>query len=315
VAGRRAIEALVVIGGSTASGKSDLALRLARAVDGVIVNADSQQLFADLPILTARPTAAEQASSLHRLYGLLDAAAQPSVGRWLALVEPVLAETWGEGRPAIVVGGTGLYLHALLHGMPAMPEIPAWLRAGLRTWAATVPAEAAHARLQGRDPELAAHLQPGDRQRVLRALEVIEATGRSLRQFQSEPRRRISLPGGWRGVALLPPPASVNRRIERRLEAMLAVGALYEVRALLARRPDSLMLPIAKVQGMRELAAVAQARLGLQTARALIAAGTRQYAKRQRTWFRHQLPELSTCPQPGEDLDPLALFAGLGRTD
>lgn len=312
-AGRRAIEALVVIGGSTASGKSALALRLARQLDGVIVNADSQQLFADLPILTARPPAADEAAAPHRLYGLLGAAEQPSVGRWLDLVEPVLAVARGERRPAIVVGGTGLYLHALLHGIPAMPEIPPALRAGLRAWAATVPAGAIHARLVACDPDMAAKLEPGDRQRTLRALEVIEATGRSLSSFQALTNRQIALPGRRCGIALVPPPAAVNQRIETRLDTMLECGALAEVCGFLTCHSDFRLLPIAKVQGLRELAAVCEGSLDIERARTLIAARTRQYAKRQRTWFRHQLPELQPVEAVAESDQALAAIgASLG---
>ncbi|MEK0082026.1 tRNA (adenosine(37)-N6)-dimethylallyltransferase MiaA [Benzoatithermus flavus] len=294
------IDALVVIGGSTASGKSTLALAVARALDGVVVNADSQQLFQDLPILTARPTPADEAVVPHRLYGVLAADEQPSVGRWLTLVEPVLAACRAEGRPAIVTGGTGLYLHALLHGMPEMPEIPADLRSSLRAWAERIDGAALHERLAMRDPVMAARLRPSDTQRLLRALEVVEATGRSLAEWQEAPRRCIPLPERRLGIALLPPPAVVNPRIEARLEVMLKGGALEEVETLLQRRPDALRLPTAKIHGLRELAALLQGRLGLEEAKRSIAAQIRQYAKRQRTWFRHQLPELQSMAALGD---------------
>jgi tRNA dimethylallyltransferase len=297
---RGRIEALVVIGGTTASGKSDLALSLARQTNGVVVNADSQQLFADLPILTASPGPVETAQAPHRLYGLLGPEEQPTVARWLALLDPVLAEARRDGRPVIVVGGTGLYLHGLLHGLPEMPDIPAGLRAELRAWAAGVPAGEAHARLAARDPQTAARLRPTDRQRVLRALEVIEATGRPLRAWQSGPRRRLPVPSAIRGLALVPPPAAVNPRIAARLAAMLDAGALPEVEALLARRPDAVSLPIAKVHGLRELAAVIRGELGEDEACGAIAAQVRRYAKRQRTWLRHQLPELEPMDATGE---------------
>jgi tRNA dimethylallyltransferase len=305
--------ALIVIGGSTASGKSALALALAQELGGIVVNADSQQLFADLPILTARPTSADEALVPHRLYGELTADEQPSVGRWLALIEPVIADARAQARPAIVVGGTGLYLHALLHGIPAMPEIPTELRTGLRAWAATVPAGEVHARLAARDLDMAMRLQPGDRQRTLRALEVVEATGRSLSALQATASRRIALPGRTYGVAVIPPPADVNQRIEARLEAMIEAGAVAEVNRLLERQPDCLHLPIAKVQGLRELAAVRDGRLEFELARTLIAARTRQYAKRQRTWFRHQLPELQPVEAMGEGREVFAaVTASLG---
>jgi tRNA dimethylallyltransferase len=306
-------EALVVIGGSTASGKSALALALAEATGGVVVNADSQQLFADLPTLTARPTAADEARAPHRLYGFLAADEQPSVGRWLALAEAELAAARAAARPAIVTGGTGLYLHALLHGMPDMPSIPEDLRAGLRREAAAVPAGELHARLRRLDPAMARRLQPGDRQRVLRALEVATATGRSLADWQTAPPRRVDLPAASVGVALVPPSAVVNPRIEARLDAMLATGAVDEVRGLLRRRPDALRLPIAKVHGLRELAVVGEGRLGLAEARAVVAGQIRRYAKRQRTWFRHRLPELRPIVVPGEDPAALRVVADLLR--
>lgn len=296
-----AIEALVVIGGSTASGKSGLALALARAVGGVVINADSQQLFADLRILTARPTPEEEAAVSHRLYGVLPADAQPSVGDWLARVAAELDRCHGAAVPAIVTGGSGLYLHALLHGMPAMPDVPPDLRRSLRSWAAGRPAAEVHARLAACDPVMAARLPRSDPQRLLRALEVVEATGRSLAEWQAMPRERPRLPGPVVGAALLPPAGIVNPRIEARLDAMLAQGARDEVAALLRRRPDALRLAVAKVHGLRELAAMERGELAHASARAAIAAQIRQYAKRQRTFFRGQLPELAVATTLGDD--------------
>lgn len=308
------IDALVVIGGSTASGKSGLALAVARAVGGVVLNADSQQLFADLRILTARPTPAEEALARHRLYGVLPADAQPSVGDWLARMAAELDRCREAAAPAIVAGGSGLYLHALLHGMPAMPDIPPDLRRALRDWAAGRPPAELHARLAAVDPLMATRLPPSDPQRLLRALEVIEATGRSLAAWQAMPRGRQRLPELVVGTALLPPAATVNPRIEARLDAMLAEGAQAEVAALLARRPDALRLPIAKVHGLRELAAVQCRALSHGDARAAIAAQIRQYAKRQRTFFGRQLRELAPAATLGDDpaLLPM-LLARLGH--
>ncbi len=302
----------MVIGGSTASGKSALALALARRFGSVVINADSQQLFADLPILTARPSTADEQVVPHLLYGLLDASEQPSVGRWLALVQPTLAKLQTERRPAVIVGGTGLYLHALLQGIPAMPDIPAALRAELRAWAAASPAAALYARLQQRDPSMAARLQPGDQQRVLRALEVIEATGRSLIAWQADTRQRLNLSVTPIGIALVPPPALVNPRLEARLDAMLDEGVMTEVADLLERRPGATQLPIAKVHGLRELAAVHRGALPVDQARASIVTQIRQYAKRQRTWFRHQLPQLQPVVTTGETNEALdAVIASL----
>jgi tRNA dimethylallyltransferase len=176
-----------------------------------------------------------------------------------------------------------------------------------------VPAGELHARLRRLDPAMARRLQPGDRQRVLRALEVATATGRSLADWQTAPPRRVDLPAASVGVALVPPSAVVNPRIEARLDAMLAAGAVDEVRGLLRRRPDALRLPIAKVHGLRELAVVGEGRLGLAEARAVVAGQIRRYAKRQRTWFRHRLPELRPIVVPGEDPAALRVVADLLR--
>jgi tRNA dimethylallyltransferase len=283
-----------------------LALELARRTGGIVINADSQQLFADLPTLTARPGPNETALIPHRLYGLLAADEQPSVGRWLSLVAGTLAEARNEGRPAIVAGGTGLYLHALLHGLPPMPDVPGALRTELRAAARAESPERLHARLAACDPGMAGRLQPGDTQRILRALEVIEATGRSLQAWQTDPRQRLALPARVAGFALVPPAATVNARIEARLRGMIEAGALSEVEKLLARWPAATSLPIAKVHGLLELALVCQGQLALEGARMSVAARTRRYAKRQRTWFRHQLPELQPIEAVGERDDALA---------
>jgi tRNA dimethylallyltransferase len=302
----------VVIGGSTASGKSALALALARATGGTIVNADSQQLFRDLPTLTARPTAGDEAEVPHRLYGVLGPEEQPSVGRWLALAEPVLHTAPATG-PLILTGGSGLYIEALLRGVAPVPEIPAGLRAGLRAEAEALPAAALHERLRLLDPAMAERLRPGDRQRVLRALEVVLATGRSLAAWQrAGPGPRPPLPGPVVGVSLLPPAAVVNPRIEWRLRAMIEGGVLAEVRELAARRPGLATLPIAKVHGCRELLAVAQGRLDMAAAGASVAAQVRRYAKRQRTFFRGRLArELEPLPLLGEEPEALARLTGL----
>lgn len=301
---------LLVVGGSTASGKSALASALAERLGGVIVDADSQQLFADLPILTARPGAADEARVPHRLYGVLGPREQPSAGRWLALVLPVLAELAEAGRPAILCGGTGLYLHALLRGLSPIPEVPAALRARLREETRDLPTHLLHDRLATRDPLTAARLRPSDRQRVLRALEVLDATGRPLAAWQAEPRRPTVRPRMLLAVALLPPAAITSPRIAARLRDQLARGALDEVAALAEREPELVEAarsgrtdswPILKVHGCRELLAVREGRLALAAAEALIARQVRAYAKRQRTFFRHQLPELEPLPVTGEE--------------
>ncbi len=304
-----AVGPLLVLGGTTASGKSALALALAERTGAVIVNADSQQLFADLPILTARPTAAEEARVPHRLYAVLGPREQPSAGRWLALVVPLLRELAAAGRPVILVGGTGLYLEALLHGLSPVPEVPVALRARLLEESREVPTVALHARLARLDPLSAARLRPSDRQRILRALEVLEATGRPLASWQAEPRRPAVRPRALLGVALLPPAECTAPRIARRLRAQLEAGALDEVAALAATEAGLVEAarsgrvegwPIVKVHGCRELLAVLDGRLERTVAEAEIARQVRAYAKRQRTWFRHRLGELEPLPVTGQ---------------
>lgn len=291
--------ALAVIGGTTASGKSSLAMRVAERVGGLVVNADSQQLFADLPILTARPSAADEARVPHRLYGVLQATMQPSVGRWLELVAELLAAA--DRRPLILCGGTGLYLKALLQGIAEMPAVPASLRQSLAEEAEREPTDRLHARLRDCDPTMAARLRPSDRQRILRALEVVIATGRSLADWQAAPLRRLELPPTVAGIYLIPPVAENARRIALRLEAMLRQGAVEEVMALWQCQPGMLQLPIAKVHGARELLAVARGQLPLEDASSAIEAQIRQYAKRQRTFIRHQLPSSRTFAMTADD--------------
>lgn len=295
-----------MIGGTTASGKSALALSLAREVGGLVVNADSQQLFRDLPTLTARPTPEDEAQAPHRLYGIQGPDEQASAACWLGLLAPLLRAAGTDPRPLVLTGGTGLYLEALLRGLAPVPAIPDELRAALRGESADLTAETVHARLRAADPVMAARLLPSDRQRTLRALEVVLATGRSLAAWQADPPVRPALPGPLVGVALLPPPAVTTPRVEARLRAMLAGPALAEVEELLARRPDLAALPIAKVHGCRELLAVALGRLDPAAAEERTAAQVRQYAKRQRTFLRGRLPELEPLPLTGEAPEALA---------
>lgn len=292
---------VVLIGGSTASGKSALALALAEAADGVIINADSVQLYRDLPILTARPGPADLARAEHRLYGILAAHEPASVATWLARVEAELQRAAAADRLAIVTGGTGLYFKALLEGLAVMPDIPESLRLELRARADATPA--LHRELAALDPVLAARLQPTDRQRILRGLEVVLATGRPLSVWQADPPRRPHLPGPVAGLALLPPAELVDRRIEARLEAMLEAGLLDELRAFRGgpgRRPT----PLAKADGVAELGAYLDGTLDLLAAKRATVLKVRRYAKRQRTFFKGQL---------GAPLTPLAAIADAGK--
>jgi tRNA dimethylallyltransferase len=274
-----------VIGGPTASGKSGLALDAAEAFGGTVVNADSMQVYRDLRILTARPGPAEEARAPHRLYGVLDGAELCSAARWR---EMALAEIAAAAVP-IVVGGTGLYLRALLEGLAPVPAIPAALRAEARALHEALGGTAFRARLAERDPEGAARLHAGDTQRLVRAYEVVLATGRPLADWQ---RAQVKTAPAFPVLALvlLPPRAPLYETCDRRLAAMLAAGALDEVGGLLARRLDP-ALPIMKALGVPAFARHLRGEISLEEALRLAQAATRHYAKRQTTWFRHQLPE------------------------
>jgi tRNA dimethylallyltransferase len=299
---------LIVVAGPTASGKSALALRLAEAERAAIINADSMQLYRDLRLLTARPTPEDQACAPHRLYGILDATDPASAGRWLQLAGAAIGEAAAERRTAIVVGGTGLYLHALLHGLAPVPDIPAEIRATAHARLAALGAAAFHAELAGLDPTMAARLRPTDAQRLLRAYEVVVGTGRSLAAWQEMPPLRIDLPARRCGLALMPPRPALYQRVDRRLRAMIEHGALGELRAL-AERALPADLPLMKAVALPELLAHVAGRVDLDTALDRAIVQTRRYAKRQLTWLRHRLPELHAVAEFGDDLDPRRAMA------
>jgi tRNA dimethylallyltransferase len=303
---------LFVIAGPTASGKSALALRLAEATGGMIINADSMQLYRELRILTARPTAADEARVPHRLYGILEAEDPASAGRWLELAAAALAEARAARRPAIVVGGTGLYLHALLHGLAPVPEVPASARRAARGRLAELGPANLHAELARLDPVMAARLRPSDAQRVARAYEVIVGTGRSLDAWQAAPPLRPALPTPWTGIALMPPRAALYESIGRRLRGMIEAGALTELAALRRRTLDP-DLPLMKAVAVPELLAHLEGRIDLATAAERAIVQTRRYAKRQITWLRHRLPELRPIAAFGEAAAlPAAAFGSRG---
>ena len=279
---------VILIGGPTASGKSALALELARRIGGEIVNADSMQLYRDLHVLTARPTPAEEALAPHHLYGVADAADAWSAGRWLSAATRCLADIARRGRPAIVVGGTGLYLRALTDGLAPTPAIPAEVRQlAAQTFDRLGEAEF-RASLRERDPAAEARISTGDRQRLSRAWEVFEFTSRSLTDWQSATEG--GLPSETVSTVLLEPPRpELYARCDARVVQMVASGALDEARALADRELDP-VLPAMKAVGLRELARHLDAELTLDQAVALAQQATRNYAKRQMTWFRRQTP-------------------------
>jgi tRNA dimethylallyltransferase len=280
----------VLIAGPTASGKSALALALAEATDGVIVNADSMQVYRDLRVLTARPTPEEEAVVRHRLYGHVDAAVNFSAGVWVADAAKVLAEAHAENRLPIFAGGSGLYFKALTRGLSAVPPIPPDVREDVRARLARDGVEALHATLMQRDPASAERLKPRDRTRIARALEVVEATGRSLTGWHRDGLPPLLAPGAFAAVFLCPERDELYARIDARFDAMLQARALDEVAALAARRLDPL-LPAMKAHGVPALIRHLNGELTLEQAAAIGRADTRHYAKRQFTWFRHQLPE------------------------
>ncbi|WP_249780597.1 tRNA (adenosine(37)-N6)-dimethylallyltransferase MiaA [Bradyrhizobium sp. dw_78] len=280
----------LLIAGPTASGKSALALALAEQVGGVVINTDSMQVYRDLRIITARPTADEEARVSHRLYGHVDAAVNFSAGSWVSDAAAALSEACAENRLPIFVGGSGLYFKALTRGLSAVPPIPADIRDGVRARLEQNGVEALHAELRKRDPESAERLKPRDRTRIARALEVVEATGRSLTDWHRDGLPPLLPPGEFTALFLAPEREALYARIDARFEAMLAASALQEVIALAARRLDPL-LPAMKAHGVPALIRHLNGELTLQQAAEIGRADTRHYAKRQFTWFRHQLPE------------------------
>ena len=280
--GRRAL----LIAGPTASGKSAAAIVLAERFDATIVNADSMQVYADLRILTARPTAEDERRAPHRLFGAIDGGVNYSVGRWAQAARDVLAEL-GD-RPVVFVGGTGLYFRALTEGLSDTPSAPEAVRWRIRAEAEGRASAELHADLKALDPETAARLNPSDRQRILRALEVAAATGRPLASFLGAQSAPALAAGEWAGLYLAPERAELYRRIDDRFDAMLADGALDEAERLRRRGLDP-ALPIMRAHGVRHLIAHLEGRTSLAEAAARSKLDTRHYAKRQFTWARHQM--------------------------
>jgi tRNA dimethylallyltransferase len=279
----------ILIAGPTSSGKSALAVELAERHRGTVLNADSMQVYGDLRIITARPTASDEAWVPHRLYGHVDAAENYSVGRWCRDVQSALDETRRDGRLPILVGGTGLYFKALTQGLSAVPLTPPEVRDAVRRRSDAEGAPELHAELARRDPEMAGRLKPGDKMRICRALEVLEATGRSLSDWHREGMPAILDPGQAVKLFLDVDRAELHRRIDTRFDLMLTAGALDEVRALAARGLDP-MLPAMKAHGVPWLRRHLAGEIGLEEAAMGGKLDTRRYTKRQVTWFRHQMP-------------------------
>ncbi len=280
----------ILITGPTASGKSALALKLAREHGGVVVNADSMQVYDTLRLLTARPSEEEMQGVPHLLYGHVPAGAAYSTGAWLRDVRALLPRLREEGKLPVFVGGTGLYFKALTGGLSEMPAVEDAVRQRWRARLAEEGAEALHRLLSQRDPAAARQLTPQDGQRIVRALEIFEAAGRSITDFQNRTGPVIVDPARAAKYVVLPERKLLHARIDRRFDLMLEGGAVAEVEALLAQGlpPD---MPVMKAIGVSQIAALLQGEMDMETVRATGAAATRQYAKRQMTWFRNQMDE------------------------
>jgi tRNA dimethylallyltransferase len=286
------MDTVVIIAGPTASGKSSLALDLAEAYGGTVINGDSQQLYRDLYILSARPDAVAEARAPHRLYGFLDAAERGSVARWRKLALAEIAAAIGARSLPILVGGTGLYLRSLTQGLAPVPDIPPEIRAEAAELYRRLGGTAFRDALARLDANAAARFPPGDRTRLTRAYEVVRATDIPIGAWQ----RQASSPAPCRFATLLlsPPRALLYAACDRRFAAMIAAGGLDEARALMARGLDP-GLPAMKAVGVPELMRHLRGEIALDEAVAVAQIATRRYAKRQMTWFRHQFGADLTC--------------------
>ncbi len=302
---------VALIAGPTASGKSALALRLAELTGGAIVNADSAQVYRDLPILSAAPSAEDTARAEHLLYGVLDGAVACSAADWAELANAELARLHADDRLPILVGGTGLYLRTLLDGIAPVPEIDPQIRAEVR--AASVAENLAA--LAPLDPVAAASLNPGDTTRIARALEVVRSSGKTLGEWQEQRTGGIGATIDLKALVLTPPRPWLYERCDRRFQQMVDQGAVKEVETLLARElnPD---LPVMRAIGVPELSAHLKGELSLEEAVAAGTQATRRYSKRQNTWFAHQPPPewpRFHDPLEGEAIDrALAMFVPAG---
>lgn len=303
---------VALIAGPTASGKSDLAIRLALALQergraGVVINADSAQVYADLAVLSARPSPTEMAGIEHLLFGAWDGGVACSAADWAAAARDVVDRAHAAGQVPILVGGTGLYVRTLLDGIAPIPAIDPAIRAAVRS----LPVAEAHAALAREDPERAAALHPSDTTRVARALEVVRSTGQPLAHWQARPTGGIGARIALHPAILLPPRDWLYQRCDQRFQRMLDGGAIAEVEALLARGLDP-DLPVMRAIGVPEIAAYLRGHSDLAETFRRGAQATRNYAKRQMTWLRHQCPAAWTRAET-ETFSEVDLFVSLLR--
>jgi len=287
----------ILIAGPTASGKSAAALKLARRIGGVIVNADSMQVYRDLRVLTARPSPEEERQAPHALYGHVDGAVRHSAGAWLAEARKVAQDAWQEGRVPIFTGGTGLYFRALEEGLADIPAIPPEVREAVADVA-----EAGAGALRGMAVELGLSNIPPDTQRLARALEVFLATGRELHAFHGSERSALPAQARVARVFIAPEREWLRERIARRFHAMLEQGAVEEVERLLARALDP-SLPVMKAHGVRNIAAALRGEITMDEAAQGAINETRQYAKRQMTWARKFMRHWRWAASPGSAVE------------
>jgi tRNA dimethylallyltransferase len=276
---------VALIAGPTASGKTALALHLAERGNFVIINADSAQVYSDLPILSAQPTVEEQKRVPHRLFGYLDGLSHCSAAQWAADAKLAIAQAHAAGATPILVGGSGLYIQTLLDGIAPIPEVDPQLRARIRA----LPVDQAYAELKEHDAAIAATLGPTDISRITRALEVVQSTGRSIADWRLTKTGGIGNAVALRPVLLLPPRDWLYARCDARFEMMLKRGAVAEVEALLSRRLSD-DAPVMRAIGVPEMSAYLKGAMSLDEAITRGQIATRQYAKRQFTWFRNQAP-------------------------
>jgi tRNA dimethylallyltransferase len=302
----RAEAKAILIAGPTASGKSAVALALADRLGGTVINADSMQLYRELRLLTARPSEADEAVAPHRLYGTVSASEAFSVGRWLEAAQAAIAAARGAGRMPILVGGTGLYFKALLEGLAPVPDIPPEVRAYWREQAVCLSAEALHRELLTRDPGMAAKSRISDPQRIVRALEVIDATGISLSEWQGAPAAPVLDAQAVTRLVIAPEREPLYAAIDARFDRMIENGAIEEVEALLVQGLDD-SLPAMRAHGVRELRAYLAGACSLEDAKIKSKTESRRYAKRQMTWARRYMADWEWFPRPQEAIDALLL--------
>ncbi|WP_289079291.1 tRNA (adenosine(37)-N6)-dimethylallyltransferase MiaA [uncultured Thalassospira sp.] len=281
---------VLIVAGPTASGKSALALDMAEAFDGVVINADSMQVYSELRVLSARPDESETSRAPHRLYGVLSGREACSAGKWRDMAMAEINDCHAQGKLPIVTGGTGMYLNALTEGIAPIPDVPSRIRDSVTAELEDIGHAAFFEKLKKNDPETAATLDGANTQRMIRAAEVFAHTGRGLASWHKEPMVPPPANMKFKKLCYMPPRDILYDRCDRRFDLMLEQGAIDEVRDLIALGlPDT--TPVMKAVGVRELGAYLAGEIDLATAREKSQRETRRYAKRQLTWFRHQMSD------------------------